>query len=400
MKRSNVSSCNSKPWYLVIFLLLFFIFMTAFSFFSCESKEKVIKIGNQGVMSGGDRFYGQDQTISLEIAASELSPVKVGGFDYRIDLITKDDEGNAEKAFLISQELVEENAVAVIGSTFNGTTKASIPVYAEYGIPIVTPSAQGVEISIGFNNFYRMIINNSQKIENIADFISETVKSDKLILIDNGQEYSVNLIDHLIEIFESRNITYEKRYSIQFDQEEYNVLAENLLIDEPDTIFFCADYNELAQLITKVRKLELKCDFITEEMGMDDGISAIADKLDLEGLIAIVSEPPSLARYTEDKRAIDFWRKYSDYLEKTSDREIIQKTPGPYSPYAYDALYIIIESMKKANSVLPEDFSSELKKTSYDGIAGHIEFNSNGERVSPLSTIFMMKNGDWVRYQQ
>ena len=54
--------------------------------------------------------------------------------------------------------------------------------------------------------------------------------------------------------------------------------------------------------------------------------------------------------------------------------------------------------MKRSNSILPEDFMGELEKTSYDGIVGNIKFNSNGDRVDPPSTIFIMKNGDWVRY--
>ena len=117
------------------------------------------------------------------MAAAELSPVRIGGFDYSIELITKDDEGNPEKAFLIAQEFVEENVVAVIGSTFNGTTKSSIPVYSELNIPFITPSAPGEDISKeGYQNFYRMIINNSQKIENIASFLSNDIKPEKLIL--------------------------------------------------------------------------------------------------------------------------------------------------------------------------------------------------------------------------
>ena len=123
------------------------IILLLFNFSACESKEKVIKIGNQSVLSGEDKFYGEDQLISLSMAAAELSPVRIGGFDYTIELVTKDDEGNAEKAFLIAQEFVEENAAAVIGSTFNGTTKASLPVYSELNIPFITPSAQGENIS-------------------------------------------------------------------------------------------------------------------------------------------------------------------------------------------------------------------------------------------------------------
>ena len=386
---------------IILFLVLFSVISGSlvFTFSACDTQEKIIKIGNQAILSGDDRFFGEDQLITLNMAVSELSPVRIGGFDYEIDIITKDDEGNAEKAFLLAQEFIEENVVSIIGPIFNGTVKASIPVYGEYNIPMITPSAQGIDISRGFNNFYRMIINSSQKVENIAEFLIEEMNPEKLILIDNGEEYSVKLLDHIEEIFESRNVSFNKRYSVKFDPAEYDVLAENLLIDEPDVVFFCADYNEVAALLERTWDLGLSCQYVTEEMGMDDAISELADKQHLEGLIAIIPEPPSLAKYSENQKAIDFWRKYNDYIEKMDDQNLTKEGPGPYAPYTYDAINILINAMKKANSVVPEDFADELKSTSYDGIVGLVEFNSNGDRVDPQSTAFIMKNGDWVRLQ-
>ncbi|GAH27538.1 unnamed protein product, partial [marine sediment metagenome] len=60
----------------------------------------MIKIGNQAVLSGEYRSFGEEQLVSVELAASKLSPVRIGGFDYEIEVVTKDDEGNPEKAFL------------------------------------------------------------------------------------------------------------------------------------------------------------------------------------------------------------------------------------------------------------------------------------------------------------
>lgn len=384
--------------YILISTALILLTILVLNFTACENREKVIKIGSQAVLSGDDKFFGEDQLISLKLAVSELSPVKVGGFDYRLDLVSKDDEGNAEKAFLIAQELVEENVSAVIGSTFNGTTKASVPVFAEFNIPIITPSAQGLDIALGYNNFFRVIMNSKQRIENIVNFLNNGLKPKKLVIIDNSEEYSTNLVDSMIEIFNDKKITYLKRYTIEHDLNEYKVLAENLLIDEPDYIFFAAKYDELADLITEVRNIGLSTQFVTEQLGMDEGISQLADKELLEGLIAVIPEPPSLAKYSEDKKAVDFWRKYQDFVLKMKDKSISREGPGPYAPYSYDSLYLIIDAMKKSNSILPEDFMEELKKTSYDGIVGNIMFNSNGDRIDPPSTIFIMKNGDWVRY--
>jgi branched-chain amino acid transport system substrate-binding protein len=384
--------------YILLSVALILVLILTFNFTACENREKVIKIGSQAVLSGEDKFFGEDQIISLELAVSELSPVKIGGFDYRLDLVSKDDEGNAEKAFLIAQELVEENVSAVIGSTFNGTTKASVPVFAEFNIPIITPSAPGLDIALGYSNFFRVIMNNKQRVENIVNFLNDELKPTKLVIIDNSEEYSTNLVDSIIQIFNDKKISYLKRYTIKHDLDEYKVLAENLLIDEPDYVFFAANYNEIADLMTEVRNIGLDSQFVTEQSGMEENISLPIDKELLEGLIAIIPEPPSLAKYSEDKRAVDFWRKYKDFASKMKDTGISKEGPGPYAPYCYDSLYLLIDAMKKSNSILPEDFMEELKKTSYDGIIGNIKFNSNGDRVDPPSTIFIMKNGDWVRY--
>ena len=57
-----------------------------------------------------------------------------------------------------------------------------------------------------------------------------------------------------------------------------------------------------------------------------------------------------------------------------------------------------IEAMKRSNSILPQDFIQELKATSYGGLTGNIEFDSNGNRVDPPSTVFIIRDGVWVRY--
>jgi len=56
--------------------------------------------------------------------------------------------------------------------------------------------------------------------------------------------------------------------------------------------------------------------------------------------------------------------------------------------------------MKIANSTLPEDYLSSLRDISYEGVTGKIEFDSNGNLKSPQSTIFIIKNGSWVRFQK
>jgi branched-chain amino acid transport system substrate-binding protein len=383
----------------LVFTLLILIFFSI-SINGCESRERVIKIGNQCVLSGEYKSFGEEQTLSIELAASRLSPVRIGGFDYDIKIITKDDEGNPEKAFLVAQEMVDDGVSAVIGSTFDGTTESSLTVYEEYGIPLVSPFAQKTEVNDARNIFFRMIISNKQKIENIAKFIGEKIKPRKLILINNREEYSINLVNYLKEVLSSEyGIETGNTMSLNIGEEDMGVIVDNLIIEGPDTIFICCSYEESAAVMTASREAGLQSRFITETLGMDDNIFNLTEANNLEGLIAIIPDPPSLARYSQDSKAVNFWREFNNYLTQADHPDISIEGPGQYSPYCYDSVFVIIEAMKRANSILPGDYVDELKAISYDGITGRIEFDEKGNRLNPESTIFIVKDGAWIRYQ-
>ena len=182
-------------------------------------------------------------------------------------------------------------------------------------------------------------------------------------------------------------------------QTALNDLSGFLLIDEPDHIFFAARHNELALMIKEVRKLGLESRFIAETLGMNESIFSFADSSDLEGTIAIIPEPPSLAIYSEDPDAVNFWHDYNEMLDSLKEESLFSiDGPGEYAPYAYDAVLLVIEAMRRSNSVMPEDFMDELKEVSFDGVIGNIQFDSNGDRLDPLSTIFIIKDGVWTRY--
>ncbi len=383
---------NSK---VILIGALILAFILSVNLSACETGERVIRIGNQAVLSGEYEGFGLDQQISASLAVNELSPVEIGGYDYRIELVDMDDMGDPERAFLASRELVEQDVVAVIGSVFNGTTRASIPVYSEYNIPLVSPSAHGEDLSGAGNNFFRMVINNQQRAENIADFLIGK-NPQNLIIVDNREQYSLNLADYLVDAINDEGIGVTRRHSMDFASEGYEVLAQNLVLDNPDLIFACMQYDQLANLIKHSREAGVQAGFVTEEFGMNDQINVLTSEKDLEGLLAVIPDPPSIARYTEDKKAVDFWRKFQAQTTKMDIEEDLD--PGKYAPYSYDAVHIIINAMRRANSTNPTDILGELREISYEGVVGSIEFDQNGDRINPPSTVFVYTNGSWSRY--
>ena len=67
-----------------------------------------------------------------------------------------------------------------------------------------------------------------------------------------------------------------------------------------------------------------------------------------------------------------------------------------YSPYAYDATFVLVEAMKRANSVDPKIYTPFIGKTQYKGVTANIAFTARGELTSPAVTLYSFKNNQRV----
>jgi branched-chain amino acid transport system substrate-binding protein len=75
------------------------------------------------------------------------------------------------------------------------------------------------------------------------------------------------------------------------------------------------------------------------------------------------------------------------------------KYPGQfqvYSPYTYDATFVLVDAMKRANSVDPKVYTDQLPKTNFRGVTSVIAFEPNGELKNPAFTLYTYKDGKKV----
>jgi branched-chain amino acid transport system substrate-binding protein len=73
-----------------------------------------------------------------------------------------------------------------------------------------------------------------------------------------------------------------------------------------------------------------------------------------------------------------------------------QKYPNQfqvYSPYTYDATFVLVDAMKRANSIDPKKYIPMLKKSSYQGVTAKIAFEPNGELKNAATTLYTYKDG-------
>jgi branched-chain amino acid transport system substrate-binding protein len=64
-----------------------------------------------------------------------------------------------------------------------------------------------------------------------------------------------------------------------------------------------------------------------------------------------------------------------------------------YSPYTYDATFVLVDAMKRANSTDPKKYTSFLPKTNFKGVTANIAFEANGEMKNAATTLYTYKDG-------
>jgi ABC-type branched-subunit amino acid transport system substrate-binding protein len=69
--------------------------------------------------------------------------------------------------------------------------------------------------------------------------------------------------------------------------------------------------------------------------------------------------------------------------------------PVLFSPYAYDATWVLIKAMKAANSMNRADILTALGKVSFNGVTGKISFDDKGDLQVARVTIFKVVDGRW-----
>ena len=67
-----------------------------------------------------------------------------------------------------------------------------------------------------------------------------------------------------------------------------------------------------------------------------------------------------------------------------------------YAPYAYDAVGVIIDAMKRASSTDPAKYLPELAKTSeFQGVTAKVQFDEKGDIKDGAITLYQAKGGAW-----
>jgi branched-chain amino acid transport system substrate-binding protein len=352
---------------------LFSIFLLA----ACNKKEDAneILIGEYGSMTGATATFGQSSRKGIEMAVDALN-LSGGVLGKKIRVIVEDDQGKPEEAQTVVTKLIsKDRVVAVLGEIASSNSLAAAPVAQSNRIPMVSPGSTNPKVTLVGDYIFRVCFIDPFQGQVMAKFATNTLKLKNVaILRDIKSDYSVGLANFFKEGFTKLggNIVADESYSA--GDKDFTAQLTSLKAKNPEGIFVPGYYTEVGLIARQARKLGITVTL----MGGDGWDSSKLWEIGGEALNGCyysnhysVDDPsPILQKFVKD-----FKVRYG-----ASGDSI----PDAMAALGYDAMLVLADAMKRANSSRPDSVRAALAQTKgFMGVTGNTTLDENRNAVKP-----------------
>jgi branched-chain amino acid transport system substrate-binding protein len=382
------------------------ILAAAFSFgFAVDevTAEEPINIGAFFDLSGPAAFIGTPTKLVAEMVVEKIN--KEGGINGRpLALVIGDTEGDPTRALIVAKRLVEqEKVVALIGPTRTGTGMAVKKYLEEKQIPTVMTVGGDPVIMEGVHggkNFgtARWIFKSPQRssvaVKKVYQYL-KAKKVDKIALITASDGFGRDGKRWLTKLASDYGLTIVADES--FGVRDADMTTQLTKIKNSDAqVIICWTIGPAGSIVAKnVKQLAIKLPLI-QCHGLPDpkyvelaGSAAEGNVMPSTKLMAYDQLPD-----TDPQKAIitEFVRLYNEVYDY--DRQFPINT---HSGYAWDAIYIVANAMKKVGTD-PAKLRGAIEQTEgYVGISGIYKISPEDHNGLDTDSMVMVMvwQGDW-----
>jgi branched-chain amino acid transport system substrate-binding protein len=341
----------------------------------------VVKLGHVAPMTGPQAHLGKDNEYGARLAVEELNArgLEIGGATAKFELLAEDDAADPKQGAIVAQKLVDAKVQGVIGHLNSGTTIPASKLYSDAGIPQISGSATNPKYTQqGFKTAFRVMANDVQQGKALGEFAAKQgVKT--VAIVDDRTAYGQGLADEFKKAAAAAGIKVVATEYTNDKATDFKAILTKIKSTKPDLVFFGGMDAQGGPMNKQMKELGIKAKFLggdgvcTPEFMKLGGEATEGNYCSLPGMPL-----EKLAKGPE----------FKDKFNKKFGTEI-----QLYAPYVYDAVMVVADSMKRADSVEPAKYLPEVGKTSYDGVTALIAFDEFGDLKGGAISVYQYKGG-------
>ncbi len=372
-------------------ILLIAGLILSLSLVGCKSEKGTIKIGAILAVTGGASFLGAPEAKTVEMVVEEIN--SSGGINgMQIELIIKDSAANPEKAISFAKQLIEEdNVVAIIGPSTSGETMQIKDICESYKVPLVSCAAAEAIV----NPVAEYVFKTPQKDSYVAKWIYSTMNSmgiKKIAVIAANTGFG-NAGKGQLEKYASE-FGIEIAIAETYDKAATDLTALLTKINAKDVEAVVNWSIVPAQSIAAKNMKQLGMDqplFQSHGFGNIKYVEAAGEAAD--GIIF-----PAGRLLVAEKLPDGHPQKKNLTAYKTAYESKYNEDVSTFGGHAYDAIALVIEALKKADSTERDDIRNALESISgFPGTGGIFSFSSTDHNGLGMDSLEMLtvKNGQF-----
>ncbi len=341
----------------------------------------VVKLGHVAPMTGPQAHLGKVNENGARLAIEELNAqgLEIGGAKASFELLAEDDQADPKQGSIVAQKLVDAKVQGVIGHLNSGTTIPASKLYSDAGIPQISGSATNPKYTQqGFKTAFRVMANDVQQGKALGEFAAKQ-GAKTVAIVDDRTAYGQGLADEFRKSAEAAGIKVVATEYTNDKATDFKAILTKIKSKKPDLVFYGGMDAQGGPMAKQMKELGIKAKFLggdgvcTPEFMKLGGEATEGNYCSLPGMPL-----EKLAKGPE----------FKDKFNKKFGAEI-----QLYAPYVYDAVLVMADSMKRADSVDPAKYLPEVGKTKYDGVTAVIEFDEFGDLKGGAISMYQYKGG-------
>jgi len=344
--------------------------------------DEVVKIGHVAPLTGGIAHLGKDNENGARLAVEEINAkgLTIGGQKITLELDAQDDAADPRTATQVAQRLVDDNIVAVVGHLTSGTSIPASKIYSDAGIVQISPSSTNPGYTQqGFKTTYRVVATDAQQGPALAKYASGDLKLKSVAIVDDSTAYGQGLANEFEKTAKSLGMNVMSHDATNDRAVDFRAILTKIKGENPDAIMYGGSDATGGPFAKQARQLGLRAKVLAGDGLCTDKLSDLAgDATDN----VVCSEAGLALEKMVDGKA--FEAKYEKRFGQPIQID---------APFAYDAVYIIVDAMKRAQSVNPAKILAAMPSTDYKGVIGETTFDSKGDLRHGVISLYGFKAG-------
>jgi branched-chain amino acid transport system substrate-binding protein len=347
-----------------------------------------ILIGFPADLSSTYAYYDQPMLEGAEYAIEEINAA--GGVLGRpLELKAVDIRNDPAETSKVTQDLIDEGAVYLIGTTGDGIS-AQGALACSAGIPVSTGDGTAATLvgDIG-DCAFQLLMNDTIQGAVAADYALAQDYETAVVISSAEIPYTQNLPRYFAEVFEQGGGSVAGEEQFQIGAGDFSAVATKIagLSEQPDVIYTPMFPPDTQVFMRQLRQAGVETPVIGGDGNLDPSLTS-AGAAALDGMVFTAAVCPT----GTDEKVTEF---YEGFKAATgADPSSVVATLG------YDEVQIVAKAIEAAGSAEPAAIMEALKSYEHEGVSGTGTMDPETRRAEKPAALIQMDGEEFTCLEQ